>query len=124
VTNYEQPWCDALAAQAGGAAAEGVDLVVLYVVTDTEDGKVAFHAELISGKPAQITAGRMPRGHKADVTVTVKEPILRSLWVGEVSRDSAFMAGDIKIEGAYPQWLDQLVPMFGDEPWRSAWASA
>ena len=124
MTNYEQPWCDALAAQADGAAAEGVDLVVLYVVTDTEDGKVAFHAELTSGKPAQITAGRMPRGHKADVTVTVKEPILRSLWVGEVSRDSAFMAGDIKIEGAYQRWLDELVPLFESDPWKAAWANS
>lgn len=120
--SYDQTWCDALAERAADAAADGVDLVTLYVVNDTEDGKVAFHLELVGGKPSHVTAGRMPRGQKADVTITVKEPVLRELWTQERNRDAAFMAGDIKVEGAYHRWLDELVPLFETEPWKSAWA--
>lgn len=124
MTVYDQSWCDGLAERASDAGADGVDLVVLYVVTDTEDGKVAFNFELAGGAPEHVTAGRMPRGQKADVTVTVKEAVLRELWTEERSRDEAFMAGDLKIEGTYQRWLDQLVPLFESDPWKTAWGAA
>ena len=37
------------------------------------------------------------------------------------TRDAAFMRGDLKIEGAYERWIDELVPLFQSEPWLSAW---
>ncbi len=123
MTAYDQTWCDALAERTADAAADGVDLVMLYVVTDTEDGKVAFNLELVGGKPTHVTAGRMPRGQKADITITVKEPVLRDLWAAEKTRDAAFMAGDIKVEGVYHRWLDELVPLFETDPWQTAWAA-
>lgn len=124
MSRFDQDWCDTLAKGASGAKAHGVDLHVLYVVTETEEGKLAFHIGLANGAVEHVTTGKLPRGEKADITITATEATFSALWSGDRSRDAAFMAGDIKIEGAYPQWLDQLVPMFGDEPWRSAWASA
>ena len=70
-----------------------------------------------------MTSGKLPRGQKPDITVTIKEPVLRSIWSGELARDAAFMAGDIKVEGAYQRWLDELVPLFSTGPWVDAWSS-
>ena len=97
---------------------------LLYVITDAPDGKFAFFLDLASGAVTSGTAGRLPRGEKAGVTITVKEPILLQLWSGELSRDAAFMAGDIKVEGAYEVWLDQLVPAFENDAWSATWAGA
>lgn len=122
MTRYEQDWCDSLAAAVGsGQVAELEAMRLLYVVTDTEAGKVAFNLDLVGGGVAACTAGKLPRGEKADVTVTVKEPVLIDLWSGTRARDAAFMRGDLKIEGAYERWIDELVPLFQSEPWLSAW---
>ncbi len=121
---YDQEWCDELLAGVSDASSDDVTLRLLYVVTDTEAGKVAFHIDLENGSPTAVTAGKLPRGEKADVTVTAKEAVLRGLWSGETSRDAAFMAGDLKIEGAYGRWIDQLVPLFADDPWARAWNTA
>lgn len=118
---YSQEWVDALVGGAGGSTAETLRL--LYVITDTVDGKVAFHVDFADGEVAG-TAGKLPRGERADVTVTAKEAALVELWSGDRSRDAAFMAGDLKIEGAYQRWLDELVPMFSDGDWAAAWSSA
>jgi len=124
MSRYGQEWCDALGAAAQSATAEGVDLTLLYVVTDTNDGKVAFNLELASGAPAQVVEGKLPRGTKPDITVTIKEAVLASLWAGDRTRDEAFMAGDIKVEGAYNRWLDEIVPLFQSEPWAAAWGAS
>lgn len=125
MARYDQDWCNALGQAVGSdALAEVEDMRLLYVVTDTEEGKVAFHLDLSGGGLGMATAGKLPRGEKADVTVTVKEPVVLELWRGERSRDAAFMRGDLKIEGAYDRWLDELVPLFQADPWTSAWAAA
>ena len=124
MTIYEEQWCAALAESAAKATGEGVDLTVLYVITDTDDGKVAFHMGLESGAPAHVTPGKLPRGTKPDITVTAKDPVIRAIWAGERSRDEAFMAGDLKIEGAYQRWLDEVVPLFEAEPWRDSWSTS
>ena len=121
---YDQEWCDGLVAAVDEGASQLEPLRLLYVVTDTADGKVAFNLEFEDGGGVVATAGKLPRGQKADVTVTVKEPIAMQLWAGEERRDVAFMRGDIKVEGVYHRWLDELVPMFESEPWKSAWAYA
>ena len=123
---YDQAWVDAFVASVPAEPIAGLpdELRVLYVITDAPDGKFAFFLDLASGVVASGTAGRLPRGEKAGITVTVKEPILLQLWSGELSRDAAFMAGDIKIEGAYEVWLDQLVPAFENESWSATWAGA
>jgi len=121
--SYDQEWCDQLASAVKGAAAEGTTMRLLYVVTDTDEGKVAFHLDLVDGAASTVVAGKLPRGEKADVTVTAKEQVLRALWAGERSRDEAFMAGDLKIEGAYQRWLDDLVPLFEGERWATAWGA-
>lgn len=118
---YGQEWVDELVGGGGGSTAEALRL--LYVVSDTVEGKVAFHLDFADGAVAG-TAGKLPRGEKADVTVTAKESALVELWSGERSRDAAFMAGDLKIEGAYQRWLDELVPMFSDGDWAAAWSNA
>ena len=125
MTRYDEDWVVALASAVDGADDDGTEaLLLLYVVTDTEDGKVAFNLSFEGGRCVAAAAGKLPRGTKADVTVTAKESALAALWAGERSRDAAFMAGDLKIEGAYERWLDELVPRFGSAPWADAWAAA
>lgn len=125
MARYEQDWCDALSSAVGKSpVSEHGAMRLLYVVTDTEEGKVAFNLDLDGGAVAACTAGKLPRGEKADVTVTVKEAVLLDLWSGERTRDAAFMRGDLKIEGAYEKWIDQLVPLFQSDPWMEAWKAA
>jgi len=107
-------------AAADGSPEESIRL--LFVVTDTDEGKVAFHLDLGDGLSG--TAGRLPRGEKADVTVTVKESAILPLWAGERSWDAAFMAGDLKVEGEYQRWVDELVPLFTSDAWAGAWEAA
>ncbi len=120
---FDQDWCDALAKAAGQSALPGALERVLYVVTDTEEGKVAFNLANEDGSVV-ASAGKFPRGVKADVTVTAKEAVLSDLWSGTRTRDQAFMAGDLKIEGHYAVWLDHLVPAFSESPWAEAWSAS
>lgn len=125
MARYDQEWCDALASLVGpDALTDDSGMRLLYVVSDTEEGKVAFNLDLSGGAVAAATAGKLPRGEKADVTVTAKEAVLLELWRGNRSRDAAFMRGDLKIEGAYQRWLDELVPLFQVDPWNAAWNKA
>ena len=122
---YDQDWCDGIAAQVGSEqTTDAAALRLLYVVSDTDEGKVAFNLDLLGGAVVTATAGKLPRGEKADVSVTVKEPALLELWRGDRSRDAAFMRGDLKIEGAYHRWLDELVPLFQTDLWTAAWKGA
>ena len=88
-----------------------------------EEGKAAFWLS-DDGKTFGALAGKLPRGEKADITITAKESVLLALWAGRRTRDEAFMAGDVKVEGAYAHWLDQVVPTFEAAPWSEAWATA
>jgi putative sterol carrier protein len=125
MTRYSQDWVDALAAAGADTAADSTEaLRLLYVVTDTEDGKVAFHLDFENGRCVSATAGKLPRGEKATVTVTAKEAVLMELWAGGRRRDAAFMSGDLKIEGAYERWLDELTPRFETSPWLEGFAAA
>ena len=122
---YEQDWCDDLAEAVGANAIDDVaPMSLLYVVTDTDEGKVAFNLALDGGAIVSASAGKLPRGTKPDVSVTAKEAVLLELWRGERTRDAAFMRGDLKIEGAYARWLDELVPLFQTDVWTAAWKGA
>lgn len=122
---FDQDWCDALSGTIGTAStlAAEAEISMLYVVTDTEEGKVAFNLAA-TGDTLTVTSGKLPRGVKADITITVKESVINALWSGVRTRDEAFMAGDIKVEGAYARWLDEVVPAFEAVPWADAWAAA
>ncbi len=120
---YGQDWCDTLAGAVGAAGLAGTERV-LFVVTDTDVGKAAFVLETNDGGLVTASEGRLPRGVKAAVTVTIKEERLVPLFAGERSWDAAFMRGDIKVEGDYEQWLDGLVPLFQADPWASAWKAS
>ena len=124
MTRFDQAWCDALLSAAGEAStlAASAPIRLLYVVTDTEEGKVAFYLN-DDGAALAVIAGKPPRGEKADVTITAKESVLSKLWSGDRSYDAAFMAGDIKVEGSYARWIDELVPIFAEAPWADAWAA-
>jgi putative sterol carrier protein len=125
MVRYDQDWCDGFAALVGAEqTTDAAAMRLLYVVSDTDEGKVAFNLDLLGGGVVTATVGKLPRGEKADVTVTVKEPVLLELWRGDRSRDAAFMRGDLKIEGAYHRWLDELVPLFQTDRWTAAWKGA
>ena len=124
---YDQTWCDRLFADAGGTHDKSdQQMRVLYIVTDTEEGKVAFHLDFDADGATLTgaTSGKLPRGEKADITVTLKESVFVEIGEGTRSRDAAFMRGDLKIEGAYNRWLDGLVPLFETEPWATTWRAA
>lgn len=124
---YDQNWVDALVAEVAAAAplpGLTLPLRLLYLITDTADGKQAFHLDFVDGQLRAGTAGKPPRGESADVTITIREDVALALWTGARSRDAAFMAGDLKVEGSYEQWLDQLVPAFETPPWSTAWAAS
>lgn len=119
MARFDQQWCNELVAS---GQTTGVPWRVLYVVTETDEGKVAF--SITNGDELIATAGKLARGDKADITVTATEAVLANIWAGDRSRDEAFMAGDIKVEGAYALWLDVLVEAFESSPWASAWKQA
>ena len=122
MARFDQDWCDALVAGASALGTSG-DQRVLYVVTNAEEGKVAFSIREDGGE-LSATAGKLPRGEKAEITITAKEAVLLDIWSGARTRDEAFMAGDIKVEGLYDKWLDDLVGAFEVSPWASAWERA
>ena len=125
MARYDDDWCAALAsAVADAPTIDGTPMRVLYVVTDTDEGKAAFVVGTAPDGPITVTAGKLPRGEKADITVTLKEPVALELWTGGRTRDAAFMRGDVKVEGAYERWLDQLVPAFSGPEWSAAWEAA
>jgi putative sterol carrier protein len=127
MARYDQAWCDRLVADAGGAHEQSdKQMRVLYIVTDTEEGKVAFHLDFDADGATLTgaTSGKLQRGEKADITVTLKESVFVEIGEGTRSRDAAFMRGDLKIEGAYNRWLDGLVPLFETEPWATTWSAA
>jgi putative sterol carrier protein len=97
---------------------------LVTVVTDTDEGKVAFTIDLVGGGVSTVTAGKPPRGEKPDVTVTVKESVILEIWSGARTRDAAFMRGDLKVEGAYERWLDEVVPLFQTPQCSVAWEAA
>ena len=122
MSRYDQDWVDAITSDAGGVG-EGEPLRLLYSITDTDDGKAAFHLD-IGGGSTRGVAGKLPRGEKADLTITAKEVDLVDVWSGVRSRDAAFMSGDLKVEGGYERWLNELIPLFENAPWSDAWAHA
>lgn len=124
MTRYDQDWADALAGVADPIAGLGGPVRLLFVVTDAADGKAAFFVDILDGVVESATSGRLPRGEKADITVTAKEEKLLEIWRGDRSYDAAFMSGDLKVEGAYADWLDRVTPAFAGPPWSEAWAAA
>ena len=124
MTRYDQEWVDALVDAGGTIEGLAEPLRLLFVVTDTADGKTAFFLDIDPDAGVTGSAGRLPRGVKADLTVTAKEAVLHRLWAGERSYDAAFMSGDLKVEGGYNVWLDELTPAFAVAPWFAAWRAA
>lgn len=124
MSRYDQTWVDALVADAGPIENLDAPCRLLFLITDTEDGKAAFFIDFADGAVESATSGRLPRGQRADITVTAKEAILLELWSGSRSYDAAFMSGDLKVEAAYERWLDQITPAFATSPWSAAWSEA
>ena len=123
MSRYDQDWVDSVSAAGGPVPTIADTCRLLFVVTDTADGKAPFYLDLDPAAATVGRAGRLPRGEKADITVTAKEATLVELWSGTRSYDAAFMSGDLKVEGAYERWLDGVTPAFASEPWATAWAA-
>ena len=124
MARYDEVWVEALV---DGHRTDGdadASTSVVYVVTDTDEGKVAFNLHLDGEGVVAAGAGKLPRGVKPDITLTLKESVALDLWSGDRSRDAAFMAGDIKVEGAYEVWIDSLVALFEADEWNDSWARA
>ena len=93
-------WIDELdaAAQAHPSlvtATQDVDLVIQQEVTGGPDGDVAFHVAVDHGS-VRFRSGRAP---EADVTFTQDHGTAVAVGTGELSAQTAFMIGKLRITG-------------------------
>src|SRR4051794_8288487 len=85
------------------AQAAGIDIVVQHVVTGASDGAVTYHIR-VGGDGVSIH-----RGETADPTVVFSEDYGTAAAIsrGELSAQSAFMTGRIKVRGDLPRLVEQ-----------------
>ena len=90
-------WVSALAAAAEQATAPAeITLVVQQVVVDADGGDELAYAIRIGGGSITVTDGR---ADDADVTFTQDRPTAVAVALGELSAQSAFLAGRLRIGG-------------------------
>jgi len=84
-------------------ASAGIDIVVQHVVTDTEDGDVTYHVR-VAGDGVSVHRGQAP-----DPTVVFSEDYGTAAAIsrGELSAQSAFITGRIKVRGDLPRLVEQ-----------------
>jgi putative sterol carrier protein len=87
----------------------GATAVVQYVVSGSPAGKVQFVARIEDGKLTKLAAGKSA---DADCTVQCSYADGRAIFEGTLSRDVAFMRGDLKIDGDYVAYVLRLSPFF------------
>jgi hypothetical protein len=92
---------DARASRPGAAA--GVDIVVQHVVGGGVDGDVTYHVRL-ADDGVSIREGEAP-----DPTVVFSEDYATAAAIsrGELSAQSAFITGRIKVHGDLPRLVEQ-----------------
>jgi putative sterol carrier protein len=93
-------WLDALQEAADASptlreATAGVHLVVQQVVTGDDTGEVAYHLVVDDGR-TKVQAGR---AEEPTVTFTQDRATAEAVSRGELSAQSAFMAGRMRIRG-------------------------
>ena len=86
---------------------------VQYVISGAPGGKVQFVLRVDNGKLASLTTGK-----RDDVSCTVQLAAKDALKIlsGSLSRDVAFMRGDLKIDGDYAAYVVRLAPWFASVP--------
>jgi putative sterol carrier protein len=84
-------------------ATGGVALVVQHVVTDGPDGDVTFHVR-VDDTGVQLQKGQAP---DATVVFTERYDIAAAIGRGELSAQSAFMMGRIRVSGDLPTLIEQ-----------------
>ena len=85
------------------ATAVGVDIVVQHVVTGAADGDVIYHVRVAGGGVS------VHRGEAPDPTVVFNEDYDTAAAIsrGELSAQSAFITGRIRVRGDLPRLVEQ-----------------
>ena len=88
-------WIDALdEAGRGASVADEVRVVVQQVVLD--DGREVAYAVRVADGAVRVEPGRVD---DADVTFTLDRATARAIARGDLSAQSAFLAGDLRVGG-------------------------
>lgn len=87
----------------------GATMVTQHVISASPDGKVQCSVEVVDGRVVAVAAGKRK---DAGCTVTwTYEDALGALRGADL--DTAFMRGQLKVEGDYRALLYDLGPVFG-----------
>lgn len=113
-------WFEMARGALAGLPAGGPTESVQYVVSGASAGKVQFVLAVTNGQLAALAAGKSD-----DVSCTVQLAAKDALAIlkGSLSRDVAFMRGDLKIDGDYGAYVLRLAPWFASPPVAAALAS-
>jgi putative sterol carrier protein len=119
-------WIDALGAAAADAEApDGIDLVVQQIVLDADRGEVAYAVRVTDGT-VSVQPGRVD---DADITFTQDRATATAIARGELSAQSAFLEGRLKVGGdlsaalAAARVLSGLGDVFASPRAATAWVS-
>ena len=101
----------------------GVTAVVHYTIAagkgaakgSAKAEKAAFVARVQDGQLVELTPGK----GEADCAVQLSVPVARAILEREVSRDVAFMRGDLKIDGDYAAYVLRLQPLLASDEMQS-----
>jgi putative sterol carrier protein len=101
-------WLDAAQAEMDSSeslpsVADGLAFVVQHVVTDGPDGDVSFHVR-VDGTGVQLQKGDAP---DATVVFTEDYGTAAAIARGELSAQSAFMKGRIRVSGDLAKLIEQ-----------------
>lgn len=86
----------------------GVDCAANFEVSGAPDGKVRYHAVIRGGRLVEMASGKLA---DADVSIVYKYADACAEVTGGEHPDLAFMAGRMKLEGDYAQWVYGLRPL-------------
>lgn len=100
---WAQSATDALVAHTGfSSAIEGVDLALQIEVVDPPDGPKTFYYVRVANGTAAIKMGTV---RKADISVTTDYGVAVTISKGELSVQTAFFAGKLKVVGNFAKLM-------------------
>jgi SCP-2 sterol transfer family len=103
---FDDEWMTAIESVLGDLpTVEGADVVIDYVISGSPAGKTTIGVTLCDGRVASVTVGKSA---SADVVISMKYDTAVAILTGELSGDTGFMNGAVKVEGAHERWLLDL----------------
>ena len=111
---FDEEWTAAAnEALAGLPAVGGGDAVIEYTISGRPVGRVILTVTLVDGAFSGIAVGKSDRSKPEgpDIAISMSYPDAVAILSGELTGDSGYMSGAVKVEGDYPLWLLDLRPV-------------